>query len=64
MPKSTFIVSVAEPVPSAFAALIVTVAEPAKRGVPVMTPVVVFRQAQKGRPVALKLAAVLLLVIW
>ncbi|MGD0092795.1 MAG: hypothetical protein ABSE73_23025 [Planctomycetota bacterium] len=56
------IVSVAEPVPPAFVALIFTVVEPGALGVPVIAPVLVFTDAQDGRFVALKLVGLLLAV--
>ena len=47
------IVSVAVPVPPAFVALMVTLVEPVALGVPVIAPVLVFTEAQVGRPAAL-----------
>jgi hypothetical protein len=50
----TVMVRVAEPVPSAFVALMMTLEVPATVGVPLMTPVLVFTPMRPaGRPVAL-----------
>src|SRR5256885_1575199 len=57
------IVSVAEPVPPAFVALIVTAVMPGVVGVPEIAPVAVFTERPAGSPVALKLVGVLLAVI-
>src|SRR5215471_10052013 len=52
--------NVAEPVPSAFAALNATLNVPATVGVPEMTPVVGLTESPAGNPVALKLVGLLL----
>ena len=46
-------VRVAEPVPTAFVALMVTMKVPNTVGVPLTTPVLVFTDRPAGRPVAL-----------
>ena len=46
-------VRVADPVPTAFLALMVTLEVPAAVGVPLMTPLLVFTVKPAGRPVAL-----------
>jgi hypothetical protein len=48
--------SMADPVPHAFVALMVALVVPAVVAVPVIAPVLVLSDAQAGRPVALKLA--------
>jgi hypothetical protein len=55
--------NVAEPVPAALVALIVTLKLPAAVGVPEMTPVVVLTDSPAGKPVALKLVGLLLAVM-
>ena len=54
---------VAEPVPPALVALIVTLKLPAAVGVPEMRPVVVLTDSPAGKPVALKLVGLLVAVI-
>jgi hypothetical protein len=56
-------VNVAEPVPPAFVALIVTVVVAAAVGVPVIFPVEELTLRPAGNPVALKLVGVLLAAI-
>jgi hypothetical protein len=46
-------VSIADPVPAAFVALIVVLVVPAAVGVPVIAPVLVFRDSPAGKGVAL-----------
>jgi hypothetical protein len=60
----TEMVRVAEPIPVALVAPIVTTAEPAAVGDPLISPVPVFRESPEGRPVALKLVGLLPAVIW
>ena len=60
----TVIFNVAEPVPPALVALIVTLDVPAAVGVPVIAPVEVLTLKPAGRPVALKLVGLLLALIW
>ena len=55
--------SVAEPVPPAFVALIVTFDVPAAVGVPEIAPVAVLTVSPAGRPVALKLVGLFAAVI-
>ena len=55
--------SVAEPVPLAFVALIVTLDVPAVVGVPEMIPVAVLTLRPAGNPLALKLAGLFVAVI-
>ena len=57
-------VSVAEPVPPLFVALIVIEEVPDVVGVPEIRPVVVFTDSPEGNPVALKLVGLLVAVIW
>ena len=57
-------VNVALPVPPVLVALKVTEALPAAVGVPLIKPVVVLIESPAGRPVAAKLVALLLAVIW
>ena len=57
-------VRVAEPVPPALVALIVTLDVAAVVGVPEIAPVDVLTLKPAGNPVALKLVGVLLAVIW
>ena len=54
---------VAEPVPPALLALMVTELVPVANGVPDMTPVVVFTLRPAGNPVALKLVGLLVAVM-
>jgi hypothetical protein len=56
--------NVAEPVPAALVALMVTLKLPAAVGLPEMRPVVVFTESPPGKPVALKLVGLLVAVIW
>jgi hypothetical protein len=56
--------NVAEPVPAALVALMVTLKLPAAVGLPEMRPVVVFTESPAGKPVALKLVGLLVAVIW
>jgi hypothetical protein len=56
--------SVADPVPPALFALIVTLEVPAALGVPEINPLDVFTDSPAGSPLALKLVGVLLAVIW
>ena len=60
----TVSVNVAEPVPPALVALMVTLEVPAAVGVPEINPVVVLTLKPAGSPVALKLVGLLLAVIW
>ncbi len=60
----TVIARVAEPVPPAFDALIVTEMAPVAIGDPVMAPVTVLTESPAGRPVALNDVGVLLPAIW
>jgi hypothetical protein len=55
--------SVAEPVPPAFVALIVALVVPTAVGVPVIAPVLVFTDNPAGKGVALKLLGKLVAVI-
>jgi hypothetical protein len=55
--------SVADPVPPALVALIVTLEVPAAVGVPEINPLDVFTDSPAGSPLALKLVGVLLAVI-
>ncbi len=61
---ATVIVSVADPVPPAFVAVIVTAALPAAVGVPLICPVAVFTASPAGNPVAPKLVGLFDAVIW
>jgi len=61
--NATVTVSVADPVPPALVALIVTVEVAAAVGVPVIWPVVVLTLKPAGSPVALKLVGLLLAAI-
>jgi hypothetical protein len=51
--RLTVMASVAEPVPTAFVALIVTLVVPTAVGVPVIAPVLVFTDSPAGKGVAL-----------
>ena len=55
--------SVAEPVPLALVALIVTFEVPAAAGIPVIAPVDVLTDSPAGKSMALKLLGLLLAVI-
>jgi hypothetical protein len=63
LPSVIVIVSVAEPVPPAFVALIVTLEEPVALGVPVIAPVEELTLRPEGSPDAAKLVGLLLAVI-
>ena len=57
-------VNVADPVPAALVALNVTLEVPAAVGVPEIRPFAVLTESPAGNPVALKLAGLLVAVIW
>jgi hypothetical protein len=61
---TTEITKVAEPVPVELTALIVALVVPVDVGEPVIAPVLVFTLKPPGRPLAPKLAGLLLAVIW
>jgi hypothetical protein len=63
-PAPIVITSVADPVPVAFVALIVTLKAPVVLGVPETRPVEGLTVSPGGRPVALKLVGLLVAVIW
>jgi len=61
---STVTMRVAEPVPPALVALIVTLVVPDALGVPDIAPVLVLTLNPAGSPVALKLAGLFVAAIW